>query len=200
MATIKINYGGTTYSMVKTSSKITTPSVKVDGGYIPCFKGDRFSEVLNGSMYYTLSPIKVGDYRMACGTRTAFTGNVILQINYYIERYTTVTTGGSYLLKTSISIEYNGYSVSTTQKGYTAAISNFSFSPNRASDGYTHSGGTTARITLNSTCSGNVTVKDSSGTVVKTFSFSIPVSKSYSRSVTGTGNSTDTTSSTHTIG
>ena len=55
MATIKINYGGTVYSMVKTPTKITTPSIKVDGGYIPCFKGDRFAEVLNGSLYYTLS-------------------------------------------------------------------------------------------------------------------------------------------------
>lgn len=200
MATIKINYGGTTYSMVKTPTKITTPSVKVDGGYIPCFKGDRFSEVLNGSMYYTLSPIKVGEYRMACGSRAGFNGNVILRINYSIEIYTTVTTGGSYQLKTSISIKYDSHSVSTTQTGYTAVISNFSFYPNNKSDGHTHSGGTIAKITLSSTCSGNVTVKDSSGTVVKTFSFSIPVSKSYSKDVSGTGYKQDTSSSTLTIG
>ena len=73
MATIKINYGGTTYSMVKTSSKITTPSVAVDGGYIPCFKGDRFAEVKSGLNIYTLSPLMVNDYRMACGIRSAYT-------------------------------------------------------------------------------------------------------------------------------
>ena len=73
MATIKINYGGTTYSMVKTSSKITTPSVKIDGGWIPCFKGDRFAEVTHGDRIYTLSPLMVNGYRMACGIRTAYT-------------------------------------------------------------------------------------------------------------------------------
>ena len=73
MATIKINYGGTTYSMVKTSSKITTPSVKIDGGWIPCFKGDRFAEVTHGDRIYTLSPLMVNGYRMACGSRSAYT-------------------------------------------------------------------------------------------------------------------------------
>lgn len=73
MATIKINYGGTTYSMVKTSSKITTPSVKIDGGWIPCFKGNRFAEVTHGNQIYTLSPLMVNGYRMACGSRSAYT-------------------------------------------------------------------------------------------------------------------------------
>lgn len=73
MATIKINYGGTTYSMVKTSSKITTPSVAVDGGWIPCFKGDRFAEVKHDNRIYTLSPLMVNGYRMACGSRSAYT-------------------------------------------------------------------------------------------------------------------------------
>ena len=75
MATIKINYGGTTYSMVKTSSKITTPSVKIDGGWIPCFKGDRFAEVKSGLNIYTLSPLMVNDYRLACGVRPAYTAD-----------------------------------------------------------------------------------------------------------------------------
>lgn len=69
MATLKINYNGTIYSMVKTSSKITTPSVAVDGGWIPCFKGDRFAEVTHGDRIYTLSPLMVNGYRMACGQR-----------------------------------------------------------------------------------------------------------------------------------
>lgn len=72
MATIKINYGGTTYSMVKTSSKITTPSVKIDGGWIPCFKGNRFAEVTHDNRIYTLSPLMVNGYRMACGSRSAY--------------------------------------------------------------------------------------------------------------------------------
>ena len=69
MATIKINYGGTTYSMVKTSSKITTPSIKIDNGWIPCFKGDRFAEITYGDRIYTLSPLMVNGYRMACGSK-----------------------------------------------------------------------------------------------------------------------------------
>ena len=69
MATIKINYRGTTYSMVKTPSKDVTPSVYVDGGYIPCFKGDMFGEVVNGNSIYTLSPLMVNGYRLACGRR-----------------------------------------------------------------------------------------------------------------------------------
>lgn len=84
MATIKINYGGTTYSMVKTSSKITTPSVAVDGGWIPCFKGDRFAEVTYGDRIYTLSPLMVNGYRMACGSRTAFNGTIYVNIPYSI--------------------------------------------------------------------------------------------------------------------
>ena len=71
MATLKINYRGTTYSMVKTSSKITTPSVYVDSGYIPCFKGDMFGEVVSGNSIYTLSPLMVNGYRLACGSRPA---------------------------------------------------------------------------------------------------------------------------------
>ena len=84
MATIKINYNGTIYSMVKTSSKITTPSVYVDGGYIPCFKGDRFAEVTHGDQIYTLSPLMVNGYRMACGSRAAFNGAIYVHISYHL--------------------------------------------------------------------------------------------------------------------
>lgn len=198
MATIKINYGGTVYSMVKTSSKITTPSIKVDGGYIPCFKGDRFSEVLNGSLYYTLSPVCANGYRLACGTRTGFSGKVNLTLNFDI------TSGceyvGSTLYRYTCSVYYKSYSVSVTQAGFTASISNFSVSPTSASDtGYSSTSG--IRATLNATCSGNVTVKDSSGNTVKTFSFSKSVSCTGSYSgPSGTGSITRSTSSTHTIG
>lgn len=167
MATIKINYGGTVYSMVKTPTKITTPSIKVDGGYIPCFKGDRFSEVLNGSLYYTLSPVCVNGYRLACGTRTGFSGNVNLTLNFNITlKY---FRSGHNPIRSDTSVSYNSYSVSTTQSGFTAAISNFKISPTFAS-----ASGHTA--TLNATCSGNVTVKDSSGNAVKSFSFSKSIS------------------------
>lgn len=84
MATLKINYNGTIYSMVKTSSKITTPSVAVDGGWIPCFKGDRFAEVTHGDQIYTLSPLMVNGYRMACGSRAAFNGTIYVNIPYSI--------------------------------------------------------------------------------------------------------------------
>ena len=96
MATLKINYNGTIYSMVKTSSKITTPSVAVDGGWIPCFKGDRFAEVTHGYRIYTLSPLMVNGYRMACGQRIIplrvygqfwLYGNYIFQANIFSSRY-----------------------------------------------------------------------------------------------------------------
>lgn len=198
MATIKINYGGTIYSMVKTSSKITTPSIKVDGGYIPCFQGDRFADVLNGSLYYTLSPICVNGYRLACGTRTGFSGNVNLTLNFNI------TSRGENVANTvsryTCIVSYNSYSVSVTQPGFTAAISNFNISPTSESDeSYGSPGGVSA--TLNATCSGNVTVKDSSGNTVKTFSFSKRVSctGSHSGSVS-VGSTTRSTSQTYQIG
>ena len=197
MATIKINYGGTIYSMVKTLSKITTPSIKVDGGYIPCFQGDRFADVLNGSLYYTLSPICVNGYRMACGTRTAFTGNVNLRISYNIQ---VSSSAGATEYRTTLRMSYSSYSVSTTQTGFTATISSFSFSPTSNSVEKRHNSTADLSVQLNSTCSGNVTIKDSSGTVVKTFSFSIKVNDGYSKTVTGPENSSTSTSSTHTIG
>ena len=199
MATIKINYKGTTYSMVKTPSKITTPSIKIDGGYIPCFKGDRFAEVLHGSLYYTLSPICVNGYRMACGTRTAFSGNVNLTL------YFDIISEGEYIsgltqLEYTCSVYYNRYSVSVTQSGFTASISNFNVSPFSASK--SRYGSTSGiRATLNATCSGNVTVKDSSGNTVKTFSFSKSVSCTGSHSgATGTGSTSTETSRTYQIG
>lgn len=176
MATININYGGTTYSMVKTSSKITVPSVKVDGGYIPCFQGDRFVDVLNGSLYYTLSPICVNGYRMACGTRTAFTGKVNLTLTF--RGYGYVSTTGSSQYHINVSVSYQSYSVSTTQAGFTASISNFRIYPSsdsKSSDGNNFS----LSCSLSATCSGNVTVKDSSSNVVKSFSFSKSVSASH---------------------
>lgn len=197
MATIKINYGGTVYSMVKTSSKITTPSIKVDGGYIPCFKGDRFSEVLNGSLYYTLSPICVNGYRLACGTRTGFSGNVNLRISYKIQ---VSTSAGHAYYTTTLRMSYSSYSVSTTQTGFTATISSFSFSPTSNSVEKQHTNTADMSVQLNSTCSGNVTIKDSSGTVVKTLSFSIKVNDGFSKTVMGQENSSTSTSSTHTIG
>ena len=198
MATIKINYGGTVYSMVKTSSKITTPSIKVDGGYIPCFKGDRFSEVLNGSLYYTLSPVCVNGYRLACGTRTGFSGNVNLRISYNIN--VSSSSMGPSQCRTTLTMSYSSYSVSTTQTGFTAAISNFSFSPTSDSESMYHNSAASLSVRLNSKCSGNVTVKDSSGTVVKTFSFSINVNDSYSKHVSGQENFSTSTSSTYQIG
>ena len=132
MATIKINYGGTVYSMVKTPTKITTPSIKVDGGYIPCFKGDRFAEVQNGNYLYTLSPIKVGDYRMACGSRLAFTDNdhvyvklswsvvsvsipaIVTNYNCSISNPTTSKSGFSATISCSNTTQYSHQSLSSS--------------------------------------------------------------------------------------
>lgn len=114
MATIKINYGGTTYSMVKTSSKITTPSVKIDGGWIPCFKGNRFAEVTHGNQIYTLSPLKVNGYRMACGSRTAFNGTIYVHISYNIKCTVMGSTSALWTLEVhpvkTASTNISGYS------------------------------------------------------------------------------------------
>lgn len=45
MATIKIPYGGTTYSLFMDGNKITTPSIAVGGqGYIPLFEGGNIGD------------------------------------------------------------------------------------------------------------------------------------------------------------
>lgn len=163
MATIKINYGGTTYSMVKTSSKITTPSVAVDGGYIPCFKGDRFAEVVNGNKIYTLSPIMVNGYRMACGSRTAFTGNVFITVH-----------------QSSSVGNYGGISISafsayiketyTDQTGFTASVNVTS----------SDTGGNVIAMSYTYKFAGTYTVTESStGTVVKTGNFNVSVTHNH---------------------
>lgn len=119
MATIKINYNGTIYSMVKTSSKITTPSVAVDGGWIPCFKGDRFAEVTYGNQIYTLSPLMVNGYRMACGSRTAFNGTIYVNIPYSITVY--VQGGGNATWVLSVK---QVQTASTNIPGYSCLLTN----------------------------------------------------------------------------
>lgn len=164
MATIKINYGGTTYSMVKTSSKITTPSVAVDGGYIPCFKGDRFAEVVNGNKIYTLSPIMVNGYRMACGSRTAFTGNVFITVHQAsaIGNWGGISMGSfnAYIAKTY-----------TNQSGFTASVN--------VTSSDTGSGPVLA-MSYTYKFAGTYTVTESStGTVVKTGNFDISVTHNH---------------------
>lgn len=163
MATIKINYGGTTYSMVKTSSKITTPSVAVDGGYIPCFKGDRFAEVISGNRIYTLSPVMVNGYRMACGSRTAFTGNVYITVHQSssIGNYGGISIGGynAYIMKTY-----------TDQTGFTSSVNVTS----------SDTGGNVVAMSYTYKFAGTYTVTESStGTVVKTGNFNVSVTHNH---------------------
>ena len=62
MATIKVN--GTSYFI--SSSKITTPSIKINGqGYIPLFSGNKNGTVDYNRYRYTLGELKVGSYRAA---------------------------------------------------------------------------------------------------------------------------------------
>lgn len=70
MATIKISNGSAVYSCVTTSTKLTTPSLKVGDVYIPCFKGNLNDTVTLAEYNYTLGPLKVNGYRCAVGTRT----------------------------------------------------------------------------------------------------------------------------------
>ena len=82
MATIKFPYGGTNYSLVATSSKITTPSIKVGGSYIPLFSGGNGDTVVNGSNVYILSPMRVGIHRPPSGVVNT-SGTVTVYISYY---------------------------------------------------------------------------------------------------------------------
>lgn len=125
MATIKINYGGTTYSMVKTSSKITTPSVKIDGGWIPCFKGDRFAEVTHGNQIYTLSPLMVNGYRMACGSRAAFNGTIYVRIPYTL-RFQAAGAPGSNIGMWTIEV-HPVETAYTNIPGYSCLLTNVSW-------------------------------------------------------------------------
>jgi hypothetical protein len=62
MATIKVNGAGYFISI----SKITTPSIKIDGqGYIPLFVGDKGSTVDYNRYRYTLGGLKIGNYHAA---------------------------------------------------------------------------------------------------------------------------------------
>ena len=163
MATIKINYGST-YSMVKTSSKITSPSVAVDGGWIPCFKGNRFAEVKSGDRIYTLSPLMVNGYRMACGSRIAFNGTVYVHIPYQI-----TILGGS---GSSIVWECRLLSIktaSTNVAGYSCSLSNINW-PLRSQIVTDSSSGSNYPIgkTLSNVLTASYTVFDSSHKAVKT--------------------------------
>lgn len=163
MATIKINYNGTIYSMVKTSSKITTPSVAVDGGWIPCFKGDRFAEVTYGDRIYTLSPLMVNGYRMACGSRTAFTGHVFITVH---QSSTIGNTGGISVGAYSAHIK-NTY---TNQTGFSASVKVTS----------SDTGGAAIAMSYTYKFAGTYTVTESStGTVVKTGNFNVSVTHNH---------------------
>ena len=83
MATLKFNYSGTNYELVAKDTKITTPSIKVGNLYIPCFKGNIGEEVTYGDKIYTLSPLKVGDYRSVCSEKDAFDGRVIVSFSVW---------------------------------------------------------------------------------------------------------------------
>lgn len=171
MATIKINYGGTTYSMVKTSSKITTPSVAVDGGYIPCFKGDRFAEVKSGDRIYTLSPLMVDDYRLACGSRSAYTTDAYVTASCNI---TGGKVGGVFVYALGINWSFSNSSGATVTVSNTNMYGNNSpFAPQNTDFGE-YGGPILFPYTWSKTFTGTVIVK--AGDVVlkqQNFSFSV---------------------------
>lgn len=62
MATIKIPYGGTTYPLFMSNSKVTTPSIIVSGqGYIPLYQGGNIGDpILYGGVHVLKrAPMKV---------------------------------------------------------------------------------------------------------------------------------------------
>lgn len=172
MATIKINYGGTTYSMIKTSSKITTPSVAVDGGYIPCFKGDRFAEVKSGDRIYTLSPIMVNGYRLACGSRSAYTTDAYVTASY---KTAGGKTSGVFVYAIGINWSFSNSSGATVTVSDTNMYGNNSaFAPQDTNFG--EFGGPIAfPYTWSKTFTGKVTVK-AENVVLKQQNFSFTIS------------------------
>ena len=169
MATIKINYGGTTYSMVKTSSKITTPSVKIDGGWIPCFKGNRFAEVTHGDRIYTLSPLMVNGYRMACGIRSAYNTDAYVTASCNIS----LSKPTPYQALAHVEIDWSfsnssGASVTVSDTNmYNSVSHNFEFSSGLISE--------LIPYTWSRTFTGKVTVK-AGNTVLKQQNFSFTIS------------------------
>lgn len=164
MATIKINYGGTTYSMVKTSSKITTPSVAVDGGWIPCFKGDRFAEVKSGDRIYTLSPLMVNGYRMACGSRIAFNGTVYVHIPYRLSYIGSASGSSSSWRFELLRIR----TASTNVIGYSCILSNVIWAIREENPIGSFSSGYPSNASISQNLIANYTVFDSSHNAVKT--------------------------------
>ena len=163
MATIKINYGGTTYSMVKASSKITNPSVAVDGGWIPCFKGDRFAEVTHGDRIYTLSPLMVNGYRMACGSREAFNGTIYVHIQYEIG-----LVGGGDMHEHEWFIEVkDSPSASTSTPGYSCILSNIFWKSYKTYKTGNYENGLPGGMEINQPLIANYTVLNAGG-VIKT--------------------------------
>lgn len=162
MATIKINYGGTTYSMVKTSSKITTPSVAVDGGWIPCFQGDRFAEVVSGANIYTLSPLMVNGYRLACGSRIAFNGTVYIHFPYQIH-----FVGGGSASEWRLDFYTNHVRASTSTTGYTCILTNQYWRPDTFIRNGSFSSGFPMQVTTG-LFTASYTVRDSNNVAVKT--------------------------------
>lgn len=172
MATIKINYGGTTYSMVKTASKITTPSAAVDGGWIPCFKGDRFAEVKSGDRIYTLSPLMVNGYRMACGSRSAYTTDA------YVTASCNTAGGkasGVFVYTVGINWSFSNSSGATVTVSNTNMYGNNSpFAPQNTDFGE-FGGPILFPYTWSKTFTGNVTVK-AGDVVLKQQNFSFTMS------------------------
>lgn len=159
MATIKINYGGTTYSMVKTSSKITTPSIKIDGGWIPCFKGDRFAEVVNGNSIYTLSPLMVNGYRLACGRREAFNGTIYVHIRYEIGY-----VGGGDAHEWFIEVK-DSLSASTSMPDYSCILDNIFWNSYKTYKTGGYDNGCPGGMEINQSLVANYTVYKAGGAV-----------------------------------
>ena len=174
MTTIKINYGDITYSMVKTSSKITTPSVKIDGGWIPCFKGDRFAEVTHGDQIYTLSPLMVNGYRMACGSRPAYTTDAYVTASCFLDMKKII---GAVWYNVSINWSFSNSSGATVEVSDTNMYDKNQYAPN--THFFEHGKGSIP-FTWTKTFTGIVTVK-AENVVLKQqrFSFSVTCSAPY---------------------
>ena len=76
---------GKRYSLLALPNKLTSPSLKVNSSYVPCFTGNTESEVTSGEYIYTLSPMKVGSTRAAYKRRVSFgaNGHVYVELQFY---------------------------------------------------------------------------------------------------------------------
>ena len=127
----------------------------------PNFKGDRFGEAVAGNSIYTLSPLMVNGYRLACGSRVAFNGTIYVHIQYEIG-----FVGGGDMHEWFIEVKPSP-SASTSMSGYACTLSNIFWNSYKTYKTDTYNNGLPGGMEINQPLIATYSVFNASG-VVKT--------------------------------